>query len=70
MMFGVAASNGALDDVPVPKVGEWEKNFLQFMRDRKQELWNQLTEKKELTDDLMKAVDAAIGEFKKGFKPA
>jgi F-type H+-transporting ATPase subunit alpha len=65
-----AAGSGALDDVPVPKVGEWEKNFLQFIRDRKQDLWNQLTEKKELTDDLMKAVDGAIGEFKKGYKPA
>lgn len=62
-----SASTGALDDVPVNKVGEWEKAFLQFVRDRKQDLWNQLAEKKELTDDLMKAVDGAIAEFKKGY---
>lgn len=62
-----AASTGALDEVPVNKVGEWEKAFLLFVRDRKGDLWKQLADKKELTDDLMKAVDGAIGEFKKGY---
>jgi F-type H+-transporting ATPase subunit alpha len=62
-----AASSGALDDVPVNKVSEWERAFLQFIHDRKADLWNALTEKKDFIDDLMKAADGAIAEFKKGY---
>jgi F-type H+-transporting ATPase subunit alpha len=61
-----AATRGYLDDVPVNKVGQWEKDFLTFMHDRKSEIWNQIAEKKDMDDELMKKVRAAIEEFKQG----
>jgi F-type H+-transporting ATPase subunit alpha len=64
-----AATRGFLDDVPVTKVREWETAFLQFMHDRKGDLWKQIAEKKDLDDKLMEAVTAALKEFKQQFSP-
>jgi F-type H+-transporting ATPase subunit alpha len=58
-----AGTRGHLDKVPIKEVQTWEKAFLTFMHDQKQELWNELAEKKDMTEDLTKQVEAAIKEF-------
>ncbi len=65
-----AATRGFLDDVPVTKVREWETAFLQFIHDRKSQLWAAIAEKKDLNDELTKAVNEALAEFKKGHSTA
>jgi F-type H+-transporting ATPase subunit alpha len=65
-----AGTNGYLDDVPVPQVSAWEKAFLDFMHDRKSEIWNKLNQTKVLDKDLTDQVIASIKEFKSHWKPA
>jgi F-type H+/Na+-transporting ATPase subunit alpha len=62
-----AANTGTLDDIPVPRVREFEKEFLQYMRDLKGDLRGQIAEKKELTPELKTALTDAINLFKASF---
>lgn len=64
-----AANQGHLDAVPRSEVAAWEKAFLMFMHDRKADIINKMTETKDLDDDTMKAVNAAITEFNAQYKP-
>jgi F-type H+/Na+-transporting ATPase subunit alpha len=58
-----AGTRGHLDKIPAKEVQAWEKAFLTFIHDQKQEIWNELSEKKDMTDELTKQVEAAIKEF-------
>jgi F-type H+-transporting ATPase subunit alpha len=58
-----AGTRGHLDKIPTKEVQAWEKGFLTFMHDQKQEVWNDLAEKKDMTDEITKKVEAAIKEF-------
>lgn len=58
-----AGTRGHLDKVPTNEVQLWEKQFLTFMLNQKPEIRNALIEKRELTDEIAKQIDAAIGEF-------
>jgi F-type H+-transporting ATPase subunit alpha len=58
-----AGTRGHLDKIPAKEVQAWEKGFLTFVHDQKQEIWNELSEKRDMTDDLTKQVEAAIKEF-------
>ena len=62
-----AGTCGHLDKVPLEQVPAWERDFLAFMSDQRAPLRNALIEKKDMTDDLMKQVDAAIAEFQTQF---
>ena len=62
-----AGNTGTLDDIPVARVREFEKEFLQYMRDLKADLRNQIQEKKELTPELKTALTDAINQFKAAF---
>jgi F-type H+-transporting ATPase subunit alpha len=63
-----AGTRGHLDKLPTTEVAAWEKAFVQFMRDQKNEIWKNLNEKRDL--DIDKAtnrnpeLEAAIAEFK------
>ena len=59
-----AASSGALDDVEVAKVRSFEKALLAYLHSNNKELMAGLEEKKELTDDFKKQLDAALKQFK------
>ena len=59
-----AASSGALDDVEVAKVRSFEKTLLAYLHSNNKELMAGLEEKKELTDDFKKQLDAALKQFK------
>jgi F-type H+-transporting ATPase subunit alpha len=63
-----AGNSGSLDDVPVNRVQAFENEFLQYMKDHKSALRNEIAEKKELTADMKKALTEAIGQFKVSFK--
>jgi F-type H+-transporting ATPase subunit alpha len=58
-----AGTRGALDKVPVNKVREWEKEYHDFIKTRKKDLWDKLNDRKQLDDDSMKEIQDAIGEF-------
>jgi F-type H+/Na+-transporting ATPase subunit alpha len=59
-----ALTNGFLDDVPVEKIGEFEKEFHKFMQSSGKEVLKMIVEKKELTEDVVKKIEKAIKEFK------
>ncbi|MHB8225260.1 F0F1 ATP synthase subunit alpha [Acidithiobacillus sp.] len=59
-----AASSGALDDVEVANVRPFEKALLAHLHSNNKDLMAGLEEKKELTDDFKKQLDAAVKQFK------
>jgi F-type H+-transporting ATPase subunit alpha len=58
-----AGTRGHLDKIPAKDVQAWEKGFLTFFHDQKQELWDELSAKKDMTDEITQKVEAAIKEF-------
>jgi F-type H+-transporting ATPase subunit alpha len=62
-----AGTRGHLDKVPATQVQKWEQEFLKFIATRKTSLRDALLEKKEMTDDITKQLDAAIAEFQTQF---
>ncbi len=64
-----AGTRGHLDDVPIKAVSQWEKDYLQFIRDKHSTLLTEITEKGDLTDEITKRVLDVIKEFKSGYKP-
>jgi F-type H+-transporting ATPase subunit alpha len=58
-----AGTRGHLDKIPANQVPTWEKQFLTFIHDQKQELWDEISQKKDLTDDAIKNIESAIKEF-------
>ena len=70
VMVIYAGGTGALDKVPTTQVQAWEKSFLQFMGDQKSALRKEIAQKKELTAELKTALNAAIEDFNKSWKPA
>ncbi len=68
-----AGTRGYLDDVPLPRVAEWEHDFLTFMRDQKAALRKKITDTKDLDDTALKELADAVKDFKAQFatkKPA
>jgi F-type H+-transporting ATPase subunit alpha len=63
-----AGNSGGLDKVDRKKVRDWEQQFLTFMKEQKPEVRALLAKEKKMTDDVMKAIDAAIAEFQPQFK--
>ena len=60
-----AGTRGYLDQVPVSEVSGWEREFLQFMHDRKGgELWKKLEALKDLVPELENELKTALEEFK------
>ena len=57
-----------MDKIPVKEVPAWEKAFLAFMRDQKPEIRKKIVDTKDLDDDTMTALNAAIEEFQKQFR--
>jgi F-type H+/Na+-transporting ATPase subunit alpha len=67
VMIIFAGNGGYLDDVPIPRVAEWEKDFLIFMRDQKPAIRKKIADSKDLDNATMAELTAAIGEFKAQF---
>ena len=63
-----AAGQGLIDDIPVPRVKAFEKEFLLYLRSNNSTLMETLRTKKELTSDVADGLRSACEAFKKEFK--
>jgi len=62
-----AATTGKLDDVPTPRVKEFEIQFYRFLETERPNILEELGGTKNLTDELRTALDEALDEFRKLF---
>ncbi len=62
-----AGGQGYLDDLPVNKVGEFERGLLGAFRAKHQDILSKIATEKSLSDDLRVQLKAAIESFKKTF---
>ncbi len=74
IMVIFAGEQGYLDKVPVNQIQRWEQEFLEFVHDKKQDVWKLLDETKNEGDCMKKAdhpatvaVSEAIAEFNSTF---
>src|SRR6188474_3124581 len=62
-----AATTGRLDDVPTPRVKEFENQFYRYLETEHANVLDELGKTKNLTDELAKALDDALVEFRESF---
>jgi len=62
-----AGTNGYFDKVPVNKVADAEKGLLEFMRQEKSEVRNEIIETETLSDELVEKLKTALSEFQDRF---
>jgi F-type H+-transporting ATPase subunit alpha len=62
-----AATKGQLDDVPTPRVKEFETQFYRFLETERPKILTELGETKTMTDELASALDEALVAFREGF---
>ena len=67
IMIIYVGENGYLDDLSIGRVKDFESGFYQFIREKYPDIPRDIREKKELTDEMKKALDEAAEEFKKNF---
>ena len=65
--FLFAGVNGFLDDIPVPAIARFEKEFLAFLDEKRKDILSDIKDKKTIDDALKGRLSQAIEEFKKGF---
>jgi F-type H+/Na+-transporting ATPase subunit alpha len=58
------ATTGKLDDVPTPRVKEFETQFYRFLETEKPEILKELGETNALTDEISAALDESIERFR------
>jgi F-type H+/Na+-transporting ATPase subunit alpha len=64
-----AATNGYLDELPVPDCRRYEKEMLGWMRTSQSDLVKAIAEKKDIKGELTEKMNAAFAEFGKLFQP-
>jgi F-type H+-transporting ATPase subunit alpha len=62
-----AGSSGALDEVPLPRVGAFEKSYLEHLRANHPALLETIRKDKKWSDELSKQFDAAVTACKQEF---
>jgi F-type H+-transporting ATPase subunit alpha len=62
-----AATTGKLDDVPTPRVREFESAFYRFLETERPAILTDLGAKNQLSEDIAKALDEAIEAFRQSF---
>ncbi len=65
-----AVTNGHLDDVQVPHIRQWEREFLSYLEAKSPKVLDSIRTKKTLDDDTTQGLKAAIAAFKALFAPA
>jgi F-type H+-transporting ATPase subunit alpha len=65
-----AGTQGYLDKVPVNRVREWERDFLQHMHMHHQDVCDQLASGKDMNDQIREQLVAAIKQFNQTFLAA
>ncbi|MGE0552653.1 MAG: F0F1 ATP synthase subunit alpha [Gemmatimonadales bacterium] len=64
-----AVTNGHLDDVKVEHVRQWERDFLEYLGAQHAQVYQLITGKKVLDDEVKGLLDQAIKAFKPLFRP-
>ncbi|HHS98107.1 MAG TPA: F0F1 ATP synthase subunit alpha [Chloroflexi bacterium] len=64
-----AGTHGYCDHVPVSKMREYEVALLEFMRTEHPEIGTDIATRKEITEETEKALQAALEEFNRRWKP-
>jgi len=59
-----AATHGYLDDVPVNGIGEFERQYVAFLREQRQSLRNSIRIQQELLPEIESELETSIEEFK------
>jgi F-type H+-transporting ATPase subunit alpha len=62
-----AATKGHLDDIPTPRVKEFETQFYRFLETERPAVLTELGKTKALSEETEKALDEAIAAFRQGF---
>jgi F-type H+-transporting ATPase subunit alpha len=62
-----AATSGHLDGLPTKVIGRYERELYTFLEARHPSVLTDVKEKKELTPEITAKIEAALGEFAKGF---
>jgi len=60
-----AGTHGHLDKIPLQEVHAWEQAFLKFIHEEKKDLWQGITDSRQMDDDTAAALDQALTEFQK-----
>lgn len=60
-----AVTKGYMADVPLEHIKDFERDFLDYMHDRKPDVLKELTEKQELTQEIENAIAEGLEAFKK-----
>ncbi|MFP4391230.1 MAG: F0F1 ATP synthase subunit alpha [Desulfohalobiaceae bacterium] len=63
-----AGTKGFLDDIAVENVRKFELEYIEFMRNTKQDILQAIRDKQDLDEDTENKLKAAVEEFKKGFQ--
>ena len=63
-----ALANGFVDDVEVEKIREWENDFHKYLDAQAKDVIKLIEEKKELTEEVISALDKAIKEYKETYQ--
>ncbi|WP_456324048.1 F0F1 ATP synthase subunit alpha [Desulfonauticus submarinus] len=63
-----AGTRGFMDDLPVDAVRKFEDGLLDYMRNQRSDILNEIKESQALSEELDKKLAEAINEFKKTFK--
>ncbi len=63
-----AGTNGFLDKLPVGVLGRWEKEYLDFLEMKYQDILTEIAEQKVISDALKEKLNKAIEEFMAKFK--
>ncbi len=63
-----AGSRGYMDKLDVENVRRFEQEYIEFMRNNKQDILEEIKEKKDIDEDLEKKISSAIEEFSKTFQ--
>jgi F-type H+-transporting ATPase subunit alpha len=69
VMVIFAGTRGWLDKVPVERIAEWEKAFLEFVHASKEALWRKLSDEGQMTDEIAAGLEETLREFEKVFLP-
>jgi len=62
-----AGTRGYLDDLPVPRVSEFERGLLRYVRDRYPEIPHAIASTGELSEETQAQLEKAIQQFKEQF---
>ena len=63
----VAATTGAVDDIPTPRVKEFEAGYYRFLETERPGLLTKLGETKTLDDEIAKGLDEAVAAYRSSF---